>query len=153
MRISMKRPDKRAHFGNGCLDLRQRVHSEERSRERRETSKDSAEPKAKGDESKTDENPARTGKARIVVTGSSLLAANKFFKLQGNPDLFMNSVSWLAEDENLIAIRPKSSRSQPIVLTGNESLVILLVPVVLIPLSWIVAGVVVFLYRRRTVAA
>jgi ABC-type uncharacterized transport system involved in gliding motility auxiliary subunit len=115
--------------------------------------KDSAEPKAKADDNKTEENPAKTGKARIVVTGSSLLAANKFFKLQGNPDLFMNSVSWLAEDENLIAIRPKSSKSQPIVLTGNESLVILLVPVVLIPLSWIIVGVVVYFYRRRTVAA
>ena len=65
----------------------------------------------------------------------------------------MNSVSWLAEDENLIAIRPKSSKSQPIVLTGNESLVILAVPVVLVPLSWIILGVVVYLYRRRTVAA
>ena len=75
------------------------------------------------------------------------------FKLQGNGDLFMNSVSWLAEDENLIAIRPKSSKSQPIVLTGNESLVILAVPVVLVPLSWIILGVVVYLYRRRTVAA
>lgn len=112
------------------------------------TAKDSPEPSTKAEE-----NPVNTAKARIVVAGSSLLAANKYFKLQGNGDLFMNSVSWLAEDENLIAIRPKSSKSQPIVLTGNESLVILAVPVVLVPLSWIIIGVVVYLYRRRTVAA
>jgi ABC-type uncharacterized transport system involved in gliding motility auxiliary subunit len=112
------------------------------------TAKDST-----GPSTKPEENPANTAKARIVVAGSSLLAANKYFKLQGNGDLFMNSVSWLAEDENLIAIRPKSSKSQPIVLTGNESLVILAVPVVLVPLSWIILGVVVYLYRRRTVAA
>jgi ABC-type uncharacterized transport system involved in gliding motility auxiliary subunit len=117
------------------------------------TAKDSTEPSTKADANKAEENPVNTAKARIVVAGSSLLAANKYFKLQGNGDLFMNSVSWLAEDENLIAIRPKSSRSQPIVLTGNESLVILAVPVVLVPLSWIIVGVVVYLYRRRTVAA
>jgi ABC-type uncharacterized transport system involved in gliding motility auxiliary subunit len=112
------------------------------------TAKDSTEPSTKAEE-----DPVKSAKARIVVAGSSLLAANKYFKLQGNGDLFMNSVSWLAEDENLIAIRPKSSKSQPIVLTGNESLVILAVPVVLVPLSWIIVGVVVYLYRRRTVAA
>ncbi|MGO9572504.1 MAG: GldG family protein [Desulfomonilaceae bacterium] len=117
----------------------------------KESGKD--EPAAKVEGSKAEENPAKTAKARIVVAGSALLAANKYFKLQGNGDLFMNSVSWLAEDENLIAIRPKSSKSQPIVLTGNESLVILVVPVVLVPLSWIIVGVVVYLYRRRTVAA
>jgi ABC-type uncharacterized transport system involved in gliding motility auxiliary subunit len=117
------------------------------------TAKDSTEPSTKADANKAEEDPVNTAKARIVVAGSSLLAANKYFKLQGNGDLFMNSVSWLAEDENLIAIRPKSSRSQPIVLTGNESLVILAVPVVLVPLSWIIVGVVVYLYRRRTVAA
>ena len=115
--------------------------------------KNPAEPAAKVNGDKAAENPAKTAKARIVVAGSSLFAANKYYKLQGNGDLFMNSVSWLAEDENLIAIRPKSSKSQPIVLTGNESLVILVVPVVLLPLSWIIVGVVVYLYRRRTVTA
>ncbi len=65
----------------------------------------------------------------------------------------MNTVSWLAEDENLIAIRPKSARSQPLVLQARDSLLILIIPVVLMPLAWIVAGIVVFVYRRRTVSA
>ena len=65
----------------------------------------------------------------------------------------MNTVSWLAEDENLIAIRPKPPQSQPLVLQERDSLVILLIPVVFIPLAWIVAGIVVFLYRRRTAGA
>jgi len=92
-------------------------------------------------------------KARIVVFGSSQLAANKFYKLQGNPDLFMNTVSWLAEDENLISIRPKSLHAQPLILTIKESWALLLIPVVLLPLSCIIAGLVVYLYRRRIVAA
>jgi len=85
--------------------------------------------------------------------GSSLFASNKYYKLQGNSDLFMNTVSWLAEDENLIAIRPKSPKSQPVVLTAGESLAALLIPVIFMPLAWVIAGVAVFLYRRRTVAA
>ncbi|MBI5571947.1 MAG: GldG family protein [Desulfomonile tiedjei] len=92
-------------------------------------------------------------KGRLVVAGSSLFAANKYFKLQGNGDLFMNTVSWLAEDENLIAIRPKSLHAQPIVLTPSESLFTLLIPMGLVPLAWIIAGVLVFLYRRRSIAA
>jgi ABC-type uncharacterized transport system involved in gliding motility auxiliary subunit len=101
-----------------------------------------------------DENAAKKPlKSRIVVFGSSLVAANKFFKLQGNPDLFMNSVSWLAEDENLIAIRPKSTKASPIVLTGSESWAVLVIPLVIVPFIWIGIGVLVYLYRRRTVPA
>lgn len=91
--------------------------------------------------------------ARIVVFGSSRLASNKFFRLQGNPDLFMNSVSWLIQDENLIAIRPKSTKAQPLILTPNQYLAVLILPVVIIPLAWIIAGLVIYIYRRRTVAA
>lgn len=105
---------------------------------------------AKGPDEKTDK---KTKKARIVVSGSSQVASNKFFKLQGNGDLFMNTVSWLAEDENLIAIRPKSARSQPLVLQDSDSLLILIIPVLLMPLAWIVAGIVVFLYRKRSISA
>jgi ABC-type uncharacterized transport system involved in gliding motility auxiliary subunit len=110
--------------------------------------------KAKLDEApSSDQAGSKLRKARIVVFGSSLLASNKFYKLQGNGDLFMNTVSWLAEDENLIAIRPKSLRSQPLVLTASESSFIFLIPVLLVPLAWIVAGIVVHVYRRRAVKA
>ncbi len=102
-------------------------------------------------ESTIKDKPLRKG--RVVVTGSSLFAANRFFKLQGNADLFLNTVSWLAEDENLIAIRPKSEKAQPIVLTANQSLLSFLIPVLIVPLIWIVAGVAVFVYRRKPARA
>jgi len=103
---------------------------------------------AEGPSKETSEKKKK--KARIVVSGSSQFASNKFFKLQGNGDLFMNSISWLAEDENLIAIRPKSTRSHPLVLTDRDSLLVLAVPVVIIPLAWIIVGLFVFFYRKRT---
>ena len=67
--------------------------------------------------------------------------------------MFMNTVSWLAEDENLISISPKSIKAQPVVLTADESMIALVVPVILTPLVVVIAGVVVFFYRRRTSAA
>lgn len=108
---------------------------------------------AAGTKDKAEASPAVPKKARLAVFGSSLIASNKFVKLQGNGDLILNTVSWLAEDENLIAVRPKASRSQPFVLTASESLAFLVIPVVLIPLACIMAGFAVYMYRRRTVAA
>ena len=84
------------------------------------------------------------------MIGSSQFASNKFFRLQGNGDLLMNTISWLAEEENLIAIRPKSRKSQPVILTGNQSTIMFVLPVVIVPLAWFVAGVVVYFFRRRT---
>lgn len=95
-------------------------------------------------------NESKRTKSRVVVFGSSQFASNKFFKLQGNGDLFMNTVSWLAEDENLISIRPKSIKAQTVVLTADESMLALIIPVILTPLAVVIAGVVVFFYRRRT---
>lgn len=109
-----------------------------------------AKPAAKTESKET--GAAKPTKGRMVVFGSSQLASNKFFRVQGNPDLFMNSVSWLAEDEDLISIRPKSPRAQPVILTPNQHIAVLIVPVVLVPLAWIIAGLAVYLYRRRTVA-
>ena len=100
---------------------------------------------------KSEEQQLKPKKARIVVFGSSLMAANKYYKLQGNGDLFMNTVSWLAEDENLISIRPKSLKAQPFVLTARQATSFFLIPVILMPLIWIVAGIVVYVYRRRLV--
>jgi ABC-type uncharacterized transport system involved in gliding motility auxiliary subunit len=87
-------------------------------------------------------------KARIVLVGDSDFAANEFVNLSGNRDFFLNTLSWLAEEENLIAVRPKESRSAPVFLTAAQNQVVFLVPVVLIPLSLIVAGVVVVARRR-----
>ncbi len=87
-------------------------------------------------------------KARIVLVGDSDFAANEFVNLSGNRDFFLNTLSWLAEEENLIAVRPKESRTAPVFLTAAQNQVVFLVPVVLIPLSLIVAGVVVVARRR-----
>jgi ABC-type uncharacterized transport system involved in gliding motility auxiliary subunit len=44
---------------------------------------------------------------RIVVIGDSDFATNNYLGIAGNRDMFLNTVNWLAQQENLISIRPK----------------------------------------------
>ena len=109
-------------------------------------------PEGKEDEKKSDSTVKQPPKARLVVFGSAQFASNKFIGLSGNPDLFMNTVSWLAEEENLIAIRPKSTKAQPVILTRGQSHLLFIIPVVVIPLAWFFIGTGVYFYRRMTAA-
>jgi ABC-type uncharacterized transport system involved in gliding motility auxiliary subunit len=87
--------------------------------------------------------------SRLVVVGDSEFANNNFFTLQGNGDLFLNTVSWLAEEEDLISIRPRQGGgSGPVILTAAQQPLIFWVPVVLLPLAVFVSGAVVFVRRR-----
>ena len=103
---------------------------------------------------KKKDNPAdkKPPKARIVVFGSAQFASNKFIGLSGNPDLFMNTVSWLAEEEDLIAIRPKPNKAGPVVLRTEQSYATFIIAVVVIPLAWFLIGTGVYFYRRMTAA-
>jgi ABC-type uncharacterized transport system involved in gliding motility auxiliary subunit len=96
-----------------------------------------------------DKRPLASHAARLVVFGDSEFANNNFFTLQGNGDLFLNTVSWLAEEEDLIAIRPREGGgSGPVVLTAAQQPVIFWLPVVGLPLAVFAAGAVVFTRRR-----
>jgi ABC-type uncharacterized transport system involved in gliding motility auxiliary subunit len=59
--------------------------------------------------------------ARMVVIGNAEYAANQWVNLQHNGDLFLNTVDWLAQDENLISIRPKSVTNRRVTLTEAQS--------------------------------
>jgi ABC-type uncharacterized transport system involved in gliding motility auxiliary subunit len=88
-------------------------------------------------------------KARIVVVGDSDFATNAYVNVAGNRDFLLNTLSWLAEEENLIAVRPRDpSRSAPLFLTAAQGHVLFWVPVVLVPLAMVVAGAGVFIQRR-----
>jgi ABC-type uncharacterized transport system involved in gliding motility auxiliary subunit len=99
--------------------------------------------------SEEEKRPVASRSARLVVFGDSEFANNNFFTLQGNGDLFLNTVSWLAEEEDLIAIRPREGGgSGPVVLTAAQQPVIFWLPVVGLPLVVFAAGAVVFTRRR-----
>ena len=84
-----------------------------------------------------------------MVFGDSEFANNSLFSIQGNGNLFLNTVSWLAEEEDLIAIRPrKGGGSGPVMLTAAQAPFIFWLPVVLLPLGVFASGAVVFLRRK-----
>lgn len=89
-------------------------------------------------------------RARLVVVGTSNLAANQFVNAAGNRDFFLNSVSWLAEEEDLIAIRPKDTRQAPIILTATQGHAVFWLPVVVLPGAVIFAGIMVIVRRRAS---
>lgn len=56
--------------------------------------------------------------ARLVLIGDSDFAATQLQRLAGNSDFFLNSINWLAEEEDLISIRPKSMTSRNVDLSA-----------------------------------
>ncbi|MBI2159875.1 MAG: GldG family protein [Candidatus Rokubacteria bacterium] len=91
---------------------------------------------------------ATKDKARLVVYGTSNLASNQFLNLQGNRDFFLNTVSWLAEEEDQISIRPKDARQTPVFMNSNQAQVVFLLPVVVLPGLALLGGIVAVVRRR-----
>lgn len=94
----------------------------------------------------------KTGKensqGRFVVVGSSTWAANSFINFNGNRDLAMNTVNWLASDEDLISIRPKERDDRRVTLTQAQMNWLRITSQFLIPLAMVIAGITVWWKRR-----
>jgi ABC-type uncharacterized transport system involved in gliding motility auxiliary subunit len=85
--------------------------------------------------------------ARLVVIGDSDFATNRFVGTQRNGDLFFNAINWLAQDEELISIRPKSPADRRVNLTRSQQNMLFWFTIVLLPGGVIVAGA--FLWWKR----
>ena len=88
-------------------------------------------------------------KARVVVYGTSNLPTNQFLNVQGNRDFFLNTVSWLAEEEDQITVRPKDTKQTPIFLSAQQGRAVALLPLVVLP-GLLLAGGIVAVVRRRS---
>jgi ABC-type uncharacterized transport system involved in gliding motility auxiliary subunit len=91
---------------------------------------------------------ATKDKARIVAYGTSQLAANRYYSQPGNRDFFLNSVSWLAEQEDQISIRPRDTKQTPVFLTSQQDRAVFWLPVVVLP-ALAMAGGILAVVRRR----
>jgi ABC-type uncharacterized transport system involved in gliding motility auxiliary subunit len=94
----------------------------------------------------------KTGKensqGRFVVVGSSSWAANSFIRFNGNGDLALNAINWLASDEDLISIRPKEREDRRLTMTNAQMNWVRTTSQFLLPLVVVVAGVSVWWKRR-----
>lgn len=87
-------------------------------------------------------------RTRLVVAGNSAFASNQFFYSLGNSDLFLNSVNWLTEEEELISIRPKPFAFRRLVVTQRAWNWILYSSIAFLPLLVAVGGAFTW-WRRR----
>jgi len=85
---------------------------------------------------------------RVVVYGDSDFVANAGLGIQGNRDLFLNTLGWLSQQENLIAIRPKDADDRRITLTATQQQNIMWLSLIIIPGFIFVSGVYTW-WRRR----
>ena len=96
----------------------------------------------------TSNNGKQDSQGRFVVVGSSSWAANSFLKFNGNSDLALNTIDWLASDEDLISIRPKPEDDRRITMTAAQQNWVRITSQFLLPLVVVFAGVSVW-WRRR----
>jgi ABC-type uncharacterized transport system involved in gliding motility auxiliary subunit len=97
---------------------------------------------------KPGEADAPKPETRVVVMGDSDFAANNGIGIQGNRDLFMNTVGWLSQQENLISIRPKEADDRRITLTATQQSNITWLSLLIIP-GFIFGSGIYTWWRRR----
>lgn len=85
---------------------------------------------------------------RFVVVGGATWITNSFLSFNGNSDLALNAINWLASDEDLIAIHPKPPEDQHITMTRAQMTIVRIVTVFGLPLLMMGLGTLVW-WRRR----
>jgi ABC-type uncharacterized transport system involved in gliding motility auxiliary subunit len=78
---------------------------------------------------------------RLAIFGDSDFISNAHIPNGGNGDLFLNAVSWLAEEASLINIRPKQVTFTRLVISAGEQRFIRYSSVGLLPLLALIVGV------------
>jgi len=86
--------------------------------------------------------------ARLVVIGNSFFPANNFFGVQRDGDLFLNTINWLAQDENLISIRPKPRTNRRLTFTMAQQVMFYWFSLAVVPGIVLVTGAVLWWKRR-----
>ena len=94
--------------------------------------------------------PPETGsEPALAIFGDSDFAANGSFNFSGNGDLFLNTVLYLAQEKNLISIRPKETHFSPLFLSQQQGKTLKYISLLLLPTAVVIMGIMVWRKRRR----
>ena len=107
-------------------------------RQLRRTTRPAAEDEA------VDTTPPET---RLVVVGDSDFATNGVVGIPGNRDMFLNTVNWLAQQENLISIRAREPEDRRLTLTADAQRRLFWLSLLLVP--GFVFGTGIYTWARR----
>lgn len=98
-----------------------------------------------GSDGDGDSTPPET---RLAVIGDSDFASNAVVGIQGNRDMFLNTVNWLAQQENLISIRAREPEDRRLTLTASAQRRLFWLSVLLLPAAILGVGVYTWMSRR-----
>jgi ABC-type uncharacterized transport system involved in gliding motility auxiliary subunit len=92
--------------------------------------------------------PPKAPEGRVVAVGDADFASNQLLGFQGNQDFFLNTIAWLAEDADMISIRPREAENQAMFLSRQAQQNIAWLALAILPGLFVVLGVVVWWKRR-----
>jgi ABC-type uncharacterized transport system involved in gliding motility auxiliary subunit len=91
-----------------------------------------------------------SSEARLVVVGDSDFANNRNFADMGNGNFFLNCIAWLAQDEDLIAVRPRDPDLRRVSFTKAQLSVLDIVAFGVLPGLVALLGATIVLRRRAS---
>jgi len=94
-------------------------------------------------------NDPNTTTQRVIISGDSDFLANNYIGVGANLSLGLNIFNWLAGDDVLIAIEPRNATDTQLQLDDTEILLISIGYFIVLPAGLILAGVVIWLRRRK----
>ncbi len=102
-----------------------------------------------GDEGISGNQEEKKTEGRAVVVGDSDFVGNTLIQAPiGNRDLFLNMVNWVAEDEDLISIRPRAAEDRRVFMTAQQQRNVGFLSLLIIPAMVLVLGISVWWGRR-----
>lgn len=97
----------------------------------------------------TDSGTEQLQQMRIVVVGDSDFGTNSVARAAGNGDLFQNIITWLADEGDLVSIRPQEIPTTTLLLNDKQMAVIFSVSVLILPIGIMSIGLVIWRKRRQ----
>ena len=105
-------------------------------------------PPASGNATPGSPDSERKPETRVVAVGDSDFASNMAIGISGNRDFFMNSMNWLSQQENLIAVRPRQPEDRRLTLTADQQNRIAILTIFIIPGLVFATGIYTWWKRR-----
>jgi ABC-type uncharacterized transport system involved in gliding motility auxiliary subunit len=104
---------------------------------------------ASGEPESGGEGQTKPASGRFVVVGDSDFITNELASAPVlNADLFLNMVNWVAQDEELISIRPREPEDRRILLSSQQMTNVLIFSLLIVPGVVLVTGISVWWGRR-----